>query len=751
MAFSKFVFAQMLVYFFLVPSKAHDFTLNPIPTTACIGHPQGTASYTSTATVPTGELLMDPGSYWGQAGVSWKWILKDADLSWDGPGGIPGYGSPENLAPAAAESAFVLSSDNKTISFQVPASMGDGFQVVIFGTSPTTATSSLSNIATTQASQVSSKSAGLSVPANPASIVKRGPVDAAYPEITSPPNVLLNSAKYRGRSQAQRGLEARQDPVVSGGQMTIVFHGATPCAGPSVSSASVSGNPSIASSCSNNEISVGTAAFSTYQVSSYMSSLLSAAQPDRNQVIATAPVDGAAVIQSDVNPQGPKCTYSAQCNSIGCADVKDYNTGTILSVQRFLAYQTVVNFNNYLHNLYEALYKASEISGLISSDIVSTFYTNPSPDATWQQVLGLITPFLGFMSAALGPIAGEVSAAIGAASSLLSEASGTGTVAQLAAVTEASFSEYASITDFIAKYVQTVSQAIGNCYDRTIGSQTYIYEWAGNPVAPDDQRSGLFGDGTFSDNDFTQGLTTNAQTAMAKIFAYKAINFALVDSNNFIMYVPYGVPVMGSDGNMVQAGINEDYCKNQLKHSNNQGTLLVCDAPGGMARIFNAGSAGTAADLEGSEPQGWDSNFQIVPGENFRIGDAIKGSIASWQAGDFGYDASDPYNQTFRDGTISAQQLTQLGQLDISQSTAGFFNVPVCQLLDLRSFPPASGLGCTACDTSVAVGGTKGSTVKFWDKVPKKMQQVLESSPNGLECANNMCADTVCNFDPYTG
>lgn len=58
------------------------------------------------------------------------------------------------------------------------------------------------------------------------------------------------------------------------------------------------------------------------------------------------------------------------------------------------------------------------------------------------------------------------------------------------------------------------------------------------------------------------------------------------------MYVPYNVPIMDTSGNVQQQGIDQDFCSNNLKYTDNLGTLTICDAPGGMATIFNAGTAG---------------------------------------------------------------------------------------------------------------------------------------------------------------
>ena len=786
----------------LVHLSAADFNLQPVPTTGCIGHPDGTASFTSSTSVPTGELLVNPGAGWNQAGATWQWILNSPGLIWDSVG-IPGYGADGNI-PAAAESAFKLSPDKSTVSWVVPPSdIGGGWEVVAIGTPASKAASSTPTSAASATPTWKAGACTLSaftdhpvtcsgsvqkplvptttVCACPSSVlmdpetngsgkpdcaqytnaqgdllvvtnacttsakskVKRtaaAALDPRHPEITPMPDSLLTGAKFRA---VRRDKEERLDKRASGGSMEIIFKGSTPCGGasPTGSSSSVSGNSNIASSCSNDEITAGPAAFSTYEVRSYMSSLLNAAEPAAAKATPTDPVDGVAVIQSDVNPEGAKCTYTAKCDSISCSSVKDSDDGLLLSVQRFVAYQTIVNFNNYLWSIQQAVYEASEITGLMSADIVKDFYTDPTPDATWEQIVGLLTPFLSVLSSALGPISGEASAAFGVVSGLLGEATAGGTVAQLTAVSEASFNEYGTISNYVAAYLKGTLAAVEQCYDSTIGSKTPTFEWTGSPVAPTDQQTGLFGTGAFSNSDYAQSLTTNVKTQMAKIISYKAINYALVDSSNFIIYVPYGTPVMDASGNMIQGGINQDYCENKLHDESNLGTILVCDAPGGMARIFNAGAASDATVLEGSKPMGYDSNLQIVPGENFNMGDAIKGSVASFQTGGFGYDVSDPYSAQLKTGGdgLSTEQLTAIGKIQVSQSAPGFFNIPVCKILDLRAFPAASGLGCLACPEAFAKNASS------------QINTILGSPPNQDQCNEGTCAQVVCNFTPYTG
>ena len=95
------------------------------------------------------------------------------------------------------------------------------------------------------------------------------------------------------------------------------------------------------------------------------------------------------------------CTL--ECQGVSCSGVKDDTSGSVVSVQRYLAWNAVVNFNNYLYTLYEALFDAGTLNGLLDDKIVTTFFTNPAPDATWEQILGVVTPLLSIFGAMLGP------------------------------------------------------------------------------------------------------------------------------------------------------------------------------------------------------------------------------------------------------------------------------------------------------------------------------------------------------------
>lgn len=155
------------------------------------------------------------------------------------------------------------------------------------------------------------------------------------------------------------------------------------------------------------------------------------------------------------------------------------------------------------------------------------------------------------------------------------------------------------------------------------------------------------------------------------------------------------------------------------------------------------------------------------------------GAVNSWLAGNFNYDLSDAYPIVSK-GTLSDADAASLAKLSVTQDSAGFFNLPVCQVLDLRSFPnAAAGTGYAnskwasasscllftdsflstfirlishqagkalrkinadtvstalcGCASGSAVGGaSNGKNIKFWDSVSQKIQSyVLPAAVKG--------------------
>ena len=151
------------------------------------------------------------------------------------------------------------------------------------------------------------------------------------------------------------------------------------------------------------------------------------------------------------------------------------------------------------------------------------------------------------------------------------------------------------------------------------------------------------------------------------------------------MYVPYNTQVKHLDGSM--APITATDCNN-YKTANND-PFLTCDAVNGMARFFNANNGGNT--LSTANPKGATSGYDVGISTKITLDVNLitKGCVNSWLKGDFGYSIESSFSDLLQ-GDLSAEEATTLGGLQITQDAAGWFNLPVCQILDLRSFPPAA-------------------------------------------------------------
>lgn len=154
-------------------------------------------------------------------------------------------------------------------------------------------------------------------------------------------------------------------------------------------------------------------------------------------------------------------------------------------------------------------------------------------------------------------------------------------------------------------------------------------------------------------------------------------------SDTFVIYVPYETQVKKLDGSM--GTVSPTDCENYRADD----PWLVCDAEGGMARFFNANNGGDT--LSTKSPQGATSGFDVGISTKIALDAALitKGCVNSWLKGDFGYTIESGFSDLLQ-GDLSAESATALGGLQITQDAAGWFNLPVCQVWDLRSFPPAA-------------------------------------------------------------
>ena len=299
---------------------------------------------------------------------------------------------------------------------------------------------------------------------------------------------------------------------------------------------------------------------------------------------------------------------------------------------------------------------------------------------------------------------------------------------------------YFKFSEIIGDYIKVIRSGVEAAYNDHIGQTTSV-SWYGSAEAIDTDlinKHGIFGTGDWFDSDHTTGVQSTLIDNLVKVVTYRSINYAWTEGSLFIMYVPYGVDVMLVDGSGTTK-LDQAYCESLLKNDDDR-ALTNCNAGGGMARLFD-GSSEDSDPLAG-RPMGYNAKYTVVGDEVFSTTEAIAGSVASWQAGDFNYDVSSEFAvEELSDPYLSMDTLTKIGNIKVEAAAAGFFNIPVCKVLDLRGFPPAqSGVKPCGCGSAQAVGGKPGSTAGFMDNVDEKVKSYLETF--GV---------FGCSFEIYTG
>lgn len=252
-----------------------------LPTiTGCIGNPAGTATYTTDLSIASGSERIVAGDFWNQLGAVWIFSTDTEGIEFSAPG-IPGYGAGFGGGgpPAAAESAIALDSSKTAWTLSIPASSLGWEWDIVFEASTPTSTSAVAASSSSVGPQSSAASASSSSPATPpaaasstiapspaAKIRRYEPARPVQVEIQDAAAAKITSTPRRPRKPRPVGANFRRQ--AASGQFHLIINGSLPCLGPVISSQTVSGNPTIASSCVNNEISTEPAEWTTYGVSS---------------------------------------------------------------------------------------------------------------------------------------------------------------------------------------------------------------------------------------------------------------------------------------------------------------------------------------------------------------------------------------------------------------------------------------------------------------------------------------------------
>ncbi|KAF6229438.1 hypothetical protein HO133_007554 [Letharia lupina] len=487
---------------------------------------------------------------------------------------------------------------------------------------------------------------------------------------------------------------------------------------PTATNSQNAANPSQASLCSNAAIeTTDTDEWSNYGVDTYVSSVLAAAATNS----LSPQVDAAKVLQEDVGA-ADECQYTTPCDDYACKDIKDSASGSNLVIQRYLAYNAFINLNNFFEVMISQLLTASNNGLGISTAISTTFYTDPPPATTWSQIMGAMTPFLGILSAVLGPIgAATESAVVASVQSIMGAATGI-QATKTSPVIDQRFTEAGDIDQWTQNYLQATYPSLEAAYELTIGNAS-----AASWTSTEGGNKPVMAGGEWLTKPYSSTFVNTMLDNFDKIVTYKMINYIWNASDTFVVYVPYGPVMLNSDK---MGTVSASDC-NGWKGSD---PFLNCNAPGpGMARVFNPNNAKI---LDTTNPMGATSGFKVGIATPVPIDITLvtAGAVNSWLAGNYNYDLSDAYPDVSQ-GKLSGTDAASLAKLSVTQDTAGFFNLPVCKVLDLRSFPnAAAGTGYAntlcGCASGSAVGGaSNGGNIKFYDSVSSKIQKYVLPAP----------------------
>lgn len=186
--------------------------------------------------------------------------------------------------------------------------------------------------------------------------------------------------------------------------------------------------------------------------------------------------------------------------------------------------------------MWNALFNAATLGIGSIDDITTTFFTNPTPDATWQQMLGLLTPLLTVAAVAITPVLADTALVVIGMGAVVGETIAGGNIANISPVMDARFSEYVpypypselyvltairagKISAFVTSYLKTFSAGIQNGYQTFIGNASAA-EWCGSPLG---DPNGIFGSGFWVDSNHMSKFQTNLYSSFVKTLAYKSI------------------------------------------------------------------------------------------------------------------------------------------------------------------------------------------------------------------------------------
>ncbi|KAL9624173.1 MAG: hypothetical protein Q9160_001695 [Pyrenula sp. 1 TL-2023] len=643
----------------------HPITVGAVPTKSSCKDQFATTGTATTSTVTNqstgGSVLHLPADFFFQSGASWEFSTDTQDIVfcgvvWEGrtqPPGLP---------------KIDLKPDGKTFTIGPISPLQDSTQDITFSAG--------------KKGQFCNRNNGRSVDASP--------------------------AEEQSVRVPRRHLAPREDEI----RFNFKAVGKVACNGAGDPVQPTTTNKDLASACSANKVSAS--AWSTLKVDDYVKTIISAAalssQHNPSQTLTpTADVGSALASAAGVLPT--ICALQDKCETIKCSDVGGTAPKDDLSPVKMLAYNSYVGLSNMWNIMYKAVTTSAPLAD--TSGVFKTFFDQDSSVA-WYQITSVAGPVVGILSGVLGviPGLGAASAAAGAISGAIGVAGGIGS-ASAGDAFKAVLDAENSIDSWVkSQFFTPVKAGLVKGYT-TMFSLEYLNNYPA--IFGGGFWANFFPDTISQDKIFDQTL---------KFLTLKSINLAWKQSDAFIIFVRYGQKVQKPNKSFYNPFTKED-CEKDFKKGKDAG-LIECNAGDaknpGMARIYKAlaGCGGHALQCEGvvQPPKGWDSKYKVVPDWTFDTLTVIRSSVASFLTGDFEYKIEDTgVFKSISDGKLDGNGIKDLMNFKVTPDAAGMFNIPVCEVYDLISFPlweidySTGFLAVTVC------GCGKGKTSCFTSKI----------------------------------
>ncbi|KAL9110194.1 MAG: hypothetical protein Q9227_005255 [Pyrenula ochraceoflavens] len=722
-------------------------TVPPVPTATCTKDllvTTVTATYSTVTNQPTGgNVLSLPAGFFFQGGAEWEFTT-------DTPGIVFCGVKYEEESIAQGAPAIKMAPDSKSFSLSISALNQGKSDVALDMTFSAGAKGQFCHRNNQRNEQM---------PQIPAARVLRRDLNRRASKSINPSSLAASQASMfvallRSALHPATTSPAPTASISAPPRFNFIAKGKVPCNNAGQPPVPSSTNAQLVTACLANSIPTGM--WSTLKVDAWASTIVNAASlssarttyttatgtptPDIGQALATA---------AGVAPK--ICAIESQCDQIRCEDVNGGLPKNNLSPVKFLAYNAYVGVSNMWYIGYNAVNDG--VAQTDTGGVVDTFY-DPSAEVEWYKVMSAVAPMIGIIAGVLGAIPGlgQVSGAVGAISASFGTAGAIG-AANAGPTMDARLSTDLSVESWVKTvFGKSAREGLTKGYQQMMALAN-AENWDATTAG------GLFA-GFLPDT----GSQSSFLDKTLEYITIKIINLAWTQSNNWVIRIPYGGPVRKLDGtyyeNFSQSDCEKDFQTGQDSPFVDCTAGTESGAPG-MARIFkacpdkcarafrrssstldrrigvpapNLHSTACKCTLDG--PKGWDKNYPVPGGWTFDTRSVVRGSVESFLQGDFGFSVENsPLFTNMKSGKLTNDDMKSLMEWKVEPDMAGMFNLPVCEVWDVRSFP-TYGMDMGRYSPTVSVGA-KDKSKKFSDNVAGPIAKTIGMPATGK---NGGCA-----------